>query len=97
MQSRPCSQDVHSRRGAPIPPSPPGPSDFMPARRTNTEQGGGDSPTPLLSHPQVFKAAEDATPPGRENLELDFTSEVVENNIDARSDHGVEKRRTSNH
>ena len=44
--------------------------------------------TPLLSHPQVSKAAEDATPPGRENLELDFMSEVIENNNDARSDHG---------
>ena len=36
----------------------------------------------------MFKAAKDATPPDRENLELDFMSEVIESNIDARSDHG---------
>jgi len=36
----------------------------------------------------MFKAAKDATPPDRGNLELDFTSEVIERNIGAYSDHG---------
>jgi len=48
-------------------------------------------PAPLPLPPptaKVFKAAKDATPPDRENLELDFMSEVIENNNDARSDHG---------
>jgi len=41
-----------------------------------------------LSHPQVFKAAKNATTPDKGKLDLNFRTEVIETNNNARSDHG---------
>ena len=38
--------------------------------------------------PKVFKAAKKAIPTDKEKLSLDFESEAIETNNDARSDHG---------
>ena len=47
-----------------------------------------DLPTPSPSFSQVSKPTKGATPPDKGDLQLDFMSEVIENNNDARSDHG---------
>ena len=50
----------------------------MSALRSSTEQGGDNA---------VFKAAKEAIPPDKGKLDLDFKTEVIEANNNARSDH----------
>jgi hypothetical protein len=46
-----------------------------------------DLPTPSPSFSQVFKPTKEATPLDKKDVQLDFMSEVIENNKNARSDH----------
>ena len=58
-----------------------------------------DPPTPSPSFSQAFKPIKEATPPDKGNIQLDFMSEVTENNNNARSDHGCREaahRQTTN-
>ena len=54
----------------------------------NNNNARSDHGDEKFSHPQVFKAAKDATPPDKGKLDLDFRTEVIGTNKNARSNHG---------